>query len=126
MLLNVNKTTRLYKIHPDGRVENDYLFLFQNTDTKAHRYYFEIVGNDKIKIVRPKSDFHLGAGKKKKKVVVLETKDVLVKNDRRDTPIPITIHAYAVDDPKKISVLRKTVFVYPAIGEVEKAMKKAE
>jgi len=120
MLLNVNKTTRLYKIHKDGTVENDYLFLFQNTDTKAHKYIFE-VDNKKIKIVRPTEPFHLGAGKKKKKVVVLTTSEVLTENTRKDTPLPITIHAYAIDDPKKISVIRKTVFVYPRIDLVKKA-----
>ncbi len=126
MLLNVNKTTRLYKIKPDGSVENDYLFLFQNTDNKAHDYYFEIKGNDKIKIVRPKEPFHLGAGKKKKKVVILKTTEVLAKNNVKNTPIPITIHAYAVDDPKKITVLRKSVFVYPMLSEIKKAKAKGE
>ncbi len=124
MLLNVNKTTRLYKIKPDGSVENDYLFLFQNTDSKDHDYYFEIKDNDKIKIVRPKEPFHLGAGKKKKKVVILRTEDILAKSSVKDTPIPITIHAYAVDEPKKISVIRKSVFVYPMITEVEKVKEK--
>ena len=124
MLLNVNKTTRLYKIHPDGRVENDYLFLFQNTDNKPHKYYFEVQGNDKIKIVRPKEAFHLASEYKKKKIVVLETKDILAKNEAKDVPIPITIHAYAVDDPKKISVFRKTVFVYPSVTELKNKVKK--
>jgi cytochrome c oxidase accessory protein FixG len=36
MLLNVNKTTRLYKVLDNGVVQNDYLFLFQNTDSKKH------------------------------------------------------------------------------------------
>ncbi len=124
MLLNVNKTTRLYKIYPDGRVENDYVFLFQNTDNKPHKYYFEVQGNDKIKIVRPKEAFHLASEYKKKKIVVLETKDILAKNEAKDVPIPITIHAYAVDDPKKISVFRKTVFVYPSVTELKNKVKK--
>ncbi len=119
MLLNVNKTTRLYKIHKGGVVENDYLFLFQNTDTKDHKYFFEIDNKD-IKIVRPNKPFHLGAGKKKKKVVVLTTDKKLAENTRKDTPLKITVHAYAVDDPKKITVIRKTVFVYPRIDLVEK------
>jgi cytochrome c oxidase accessory protein FixG len=126
MLLNVNKTTRLYKIKSDGSVENDYLFLFQNTDSKDHDYYFEVKGNDKIKIIRPKEPFHLGAGKKKKKVVILQTKEALANSDVKNTPIPITIHAYAVDEPKKISVFRKSVFVYPMKSEIEKAKAKGE
>ncbi|MEJ2437905.1 MAG: cytochrome c oxidase accessory protein CcoG [Sulfurovaceae bacterium] len=115
MLLNVNKTTRLYKLLDDKGVENDYIFLYANTDNKDHEYYFEIVGNDKIEIERPQEPFRIGAGKKKKSVVVLTTHDILVSDDRKDTPLPITIRAYAVDDPENIVVTRKTVFVYPRI-----------
>jgi hypothetical protein len=59
--------------------------------------------------VRPKEPFHIGAGKKKKKVVILKTNEKLVVNTRKDTPIAITVHAFATDDPKKITVERKTV-----------------
>jgi len=120
MLLNVNKTTRLYKILDNGSVENDYIFLFTNTDSKPHKYFFEIVNNDKIKIVRPKKPFNLGAGKKKKKVVVMRTSDMLADDARKDVPIPITIRAYAVDEKKKIVVDRNTVFVYPRSDLVKK------
>jgi len=120
MLLNVNKTTRLYKILDNGVVENDYLFLFTNTDSKEHKYFFEIVDNDAIKIIRPKGSFKLGAGKKKKKVVVLQTTKELANDARKDVPIPVTIRAYAEDDKELITVLRKTVFVYPRIDLVKK------
>jgi len=113
MLLNVNKNTRLYKILDGGVVQNDYLFLFQNTDSKEHMYYFEIVDNDKIEIVRPKESFSIAAGKKRKKVVVLQTKEKLADDARKDVPIPVTIRGYATDDKEKIIVERHTVFVYP-------------
>ncbi|MGW8168532.1 MAG: cytochrome c oxidase accessory protein CcoG [Sulfurovaceae bacterium] len=113
MLLNVNKTTRLYKLLEHDGVENDYIFLFTNTDSKPHSYYFEIVGNDDIKIVRPKEPFRIGAGQKKKVVVVLETHEELADDARRDVPIPLKIRAYAVDDKKNIVVDRESVFVYP-------------
>ncbi len=121
MLLNINKTTRLYKVLDDGRVQNDYIFMFANTDSKDHTYTFEITDNDKIHIVRPKEPFKLSAGKKKKKVVVLETSEELAHNTRKSVPVPITIKAYAVDDPKKVVVERKTVFVYPRADLVKKA-----
>jgi cytochrome c oxidase accessory protein FixG len=120
MLLNVNKTTRLYKILDHGVVENDYIFLFANTDSKPHKYYFEIVDNDKIKIDRPREPFRIGAGKKKKKVVVLLTEEQLANDTRKDVPIPLTIRAYAVDDKEKIVVDRKTVFVYPRADLIKK------
>ena len=123
MLLNVNKTTRLYKVLDNRVVQNSYIFLFTNTDSKEHTYFFEIVDNDAIKIVRPKEGFKLGAGKKKKKVVILQTAKKLANDTRKDVPIPVTIKAYAEDDKDKIVVTRKTVFVYPRIDLVEKVEK---
>jgi cytochrome c oxidase accessory protein FixG len=108
MLLNVNKTTRLYKVLDNGVVQNDYLFLFQNTDSKAHTYYFEIVNNDKIEIIRPKESFSIAGGKKRKKVVILQTKEKLADDARKDVPIPVTIKAYAIDDKEKIIIERHT------------------
>ncbi|WP_456485956.1 cytochrome c oxidase accessory protein CcoG [Hydrogenimonas sp.] len=124
MLLNINKTAQLYRFTHNGKVVNDYIFLFQNTDSKDHTYYFEVVGHPDIKIVRPKKPFKLAAGKKAKKIVQLEAVKPLVKDARKDTPIPITIKAYAVDDPEKIVVERHTVFVYPRWDIVQKHLKK--
>lgn len=120
MLLNINKSTRLYKVLDKGVVENDYLFLFQNTDNKKHEYYFEVEGIKGIKIVRPRNSFFLKAGSKKKKVVILSTDKKLIKSNTQDTPIPITIKAYAKDDPKRVVVYRKSVFVYPRLDKLKK------
>ncbi len=124
MLLNINRTTQLYKIHDDGTVTNAYTFLFQNTESKDHTYYFEVEGHPEIKIVRPKKPFKLRARQKAKKVVVLSTDKVLVKNPTKDTPIPITIKAYAVDAKDKVVVKRNTTFVFPRLDLYEKKIKK--
>ncbi len=124
MLLNINRTSQLYKIQPNGVVENSYIFLFQNTDIKDHKYYFKVLNNKDITIKRPSKPFKLIKGKKVKKIVILQTDKVLVKDMQKDTPIPITIRAYAVDDPKKIFVDRKTVFVYPRWDIYQKYIKK--
>ncbi len=87
MLLNVNKTTRLYKIYTDGSVENSYLGLFQNTDTKKHKYYFSIDNKD-IQIVSPKEPFEIAARGKRKKVIILKTNKVLSKSHKA-TSIPV-------------------------------------
>jgi cytochrome c oxidase accessory protein FixG len=120
MLLNINKDTRLYKLIDGGRVENDYTFLFQNTDNKKHQYYFSIEGLEGIDIIKPEKPFSISAGFKKKKIVILETGKILVKSNKQDTPLPITIKAYAVDDPENIVVFRKSVFVYPRIDKLKK------
>jgi len=120
MLLNINKGQRLYKVLDNGVVQNDYIFMFANTDRKDHTYFFEIVGNDKIKIKRPSEPYKLGAGKKKKKVVILETAEKLADNTRKDVPIPLIIRAYATDDKEKITVDREMVFFYPRADLVKK------
>ena len=120
MLLDINKSPRLYKLMEGGVVQNDYIFMFSNTDSKDHTYYFDIVGNDKIIIKRPLEPFKLGAGKKKKKVVVLEAREPLSNDTHKDTPIPVKIVAYAVDDKEKIMIERQAVFMYPSIDKLKK------
>jgi cytochrome c oxidase accessory protein FixG len=112
MLLNINKTTQLYSIQENGVVQNSYIFLFQNIDNKNHEYYFEVVSHPEIKIIRPSESVRLNAGKKAKKVVLLQTSETIVKDETKDTPIAIKIRAYAIDD-KNIFVERDTVFTYP-------------
>ncbi len=50
----------------------------------------------------------------------MQTSKELANDTRRDITIPITIRAYAEDDKELITVLRKTVFVYPRIDLVKK------
>lgn len=118
MLLNVNKTTQLYKIKENGLVTNNFLFLFQNTDSKAHKYALEIVDHKKIVIERF-TPFTLSAKKMAKKVVVLGTTERLVNDATKDTPITVTIRAYAIDDPQRVQVFRKAVFIYPRADELK-------
>jgi cytochrome c oxidase accessory protein FixG len=118
MLLNVNKTTQLYKVKENNEVTNNYLFLFQNTDKKAHTYVLEIVDNKDIEIQRF-TPFKLGAKQMAKKVVVLSTTKRLVNDNTKDTPITVTIRAYAEEEPEKIQVFRKAVFVYPRVDELK-------
>ncbi len=123
MLLNINRTTRLFKISDNGKtVSNAYTFLFQNTDSKDHKYYFE-VSNKNIIVHRPGEPFMLKAGKKIKKIVILRTDKELVKTNKKDTPIPIKIKAFAVDDKKDITIFRNTVFFYPRQSELEEYRK---
>ncbi len=129
MLLNINKENRLYSVskQSDGkvRVDNSYIFLLQNTLNENHKYYFEVIApeglNGTIKINRPTKPFLARPSVKKKTIVRLTTTDVLVKDARKDTVIPITIKAYAVDDKEKVVVYRKSTFTYPRYDIIEKA-----
>ncbi len=127
MLLNINKENRLYSIKSTEagklRVDNAYTFLIQNTTDKDHEYYFDIITpkgmEGQIKIGEPAKPFKVKPGVVKKKVVVLYTEDVLVKDNRRDTILPITIHAYAVDAKEEITVLRESTFTFPRLDQLK-------
>jgi len=112
MLLNINKTTSLYKINSDGSVENAYIFLIQNTDSKDHTYVFEL-DNSKLEIVRPTKPVFIRAGGKSKEIVVIRTREVLVEDDRRDTPLALGVKAYSIEEPERVFVHRDSTFIYP-------------
>ncbi len=125
MLLNINKETRLYSVkHLSNNkfaVENSYIFLLQNTENKPMKFFFEVIPpkgmEGKIEIIKPLKPFRVIPGLKKKKIVTLKTTKMLVDDNRKDTIIPITIHAYALDKDGKpskvVSVIRHTIFVFP-------------
>jgi len=114
MLLNVNKTTQLYKIKEHHKVVNNFLLLFQNTQRKKYTYNLEVIGKYKGKIkIERFTPFTLSRGKLAKKVIRLATTQMLVDDPRKDTPLTVTLRAYAQEDPKKISVIRKAVFIFP-------------
>ncbi len=130
MLLNINKEEgRLYSVKRVDEnivhIENAYVFLLQNTLSEPHKYYFDVIAPEgmegKIKIKKPTAPFTATPNNKKKKIVILYTDEVLVSDDRKDTIIPITIRAYAMDDKEKVVVDRQSTFVYPRIDIVNKA-----
>jgi cytochrome c oxidase accessory protein FixG len=118
MLLNVNKTTELYKVKEDKVVANNFVLLFQNTESVPLTYVLEVVDNPDIKITRFEP-FTLSPGKLAKKVVILETDKILVSDNTKDTPITITLKAYAKEDPEKVKVFRKAVFIYPRLDKLQ-------
>lgn len=118
MLLNVNKTTELYKIDEDKTVSNNFLLLFQNTQSIPLTYNLEVVDHPDITINRFEP-FTLSPGKMVKKVVILKTDKQLSTDNTKDTPITLTLKAYAKEDPQKIVVYRKATFIYPRLDELK-------
>ena len=116
MLLNINRTSELYKVNKSGEVENAYVFLFENTDANAHEFYFDVSAEEakaQIKIERPKAQISLKAGEKKKVVVVLSAPKAAFAGTNEQTT-KIKIHAYAADDKEKINIKRQTIFAHPS------------
>ena len=109
MLLNINRTSELYKILDENEVENSYVFLVQNTQNKEHTFYFE-VDDKNIEISRPNKPFILKAGSKQRVIVTLKSKNENLSD--KDLLKHINIKAYATDEPA-ISVQRQSTFIYP-------------
>jgi cytochrome c oxidase accessory protein FixG len=118
MLLNVNKDTELYKVKDGNVVTNNFLLLFQNTESKTLTYELEVVDNPDIKITRFEP-FTLSPGKMAKKIVILETDKLLVNDSSKDTPITVTLKAFAKEDPEKVKVLRKATFFFPRADKLK-------
>lgn len=119
MLLNVNKTTQLYKTYEGGEVVNNFVLLFQNTQKETYTYNLEIVGDYKDKFeIKRFTPFTLSRGKMAKKVVQLSTKERIADDARHDTPITVTLRAYAQEDPTNIQVFRQAVFIYPRSDKI--------
>ncbi len=74
--------------------------------------------NPNVKI-RRFTPFSLSPGKMAKKVVILETNKILVKDKTKNTPITVTLRAWAKEDPKRVQVFRKAVFMYPRIDKLK-------
>ena len=120
MLLNVNKTTQLYKVKDNQEVTNSYLMLFQNTEDKKHKYQIEVVGKyaGKFEIKRFKG-LTLSPGKLSKQLLILSTKERLVDDNTKDTPLKVMIKSYAVDEPERIFVFREIIFFYPRADKLK-------
>jgi len=121
MLLNINKTTQLYKVYEDNEVRNNFVLLFQNTQKERYTYNLEVIGEYASKVeIKKFKPFKLSRGKMAKKVIQLSTKEILVNDNTKDTPITIMLKAYAQENPEKVHVLRKAVFIYPRADKLKK------
>ncbi|MDR3345668.1 MAG: cytochrome c oxidase accessory protein CcoG [Campylobacteraceae bacterium] len=120
MLLNINRGTQLFSVSNDkGGIENAYTFLFQNTDSKGHKYYFEVLNKD-ISIVLPKEPFNLSAGASLKKIVVLRSDIGSSLSENEGKPLSVKVRAYAQDDEENIFVEKEIMFFYPKASDIHK------
>jgi cytochrome c oxidase accessory protein FixG len=120
MLLDINRGSRLFSLSNDGSgIENAYTFLFQNTDSKEHEYYFEVLNND-IKIILPKEPFNLRSGEKSKKIVILNAKMDSSLKENEGKPQHVKIRAYAIDDKERIFTEKEIMFFYPKASDMLK------
>lgn len=110
-IVNVNKTTELYKIKDDNSVVNNYIFSIQNRENIVQKYFIEVVDNENFEIDRF-SSFELKPNQRVKKIIKIKTKQKLYISDMKDTPLSIKVKIFVIDEPKK-ELIKEVSFIYP-------------
>ncbi len=102
-LVNVNRTTNLYKVDVKGNISNNYVLTIQNRMDKQYTYELNVLNEDfHIKRYTP---LKLDAQKRAKTVLIIETKQI-------NPTSKIEVLFYAKED-KNIKIKKELVFVYP-------------
>ena len=110
-LLNVNKTTNLYKIKEEQKVTNNYLLTFHNTQDKAYTFDIKLEDNENFAIKRFKA-FKLEPNKRAKKILIVETKKRLFISKTKDTALKIKINSFALEN-SELTLAKELSFIYP-------------
>lgn len=136
MQLNINKEKirqfKLEKVVSGVEISNIYDFLIDNTESKNHKYFFEVrkkftdssgkstyVKDENFMITKPKKAIDIKAHKTRRKAVVIQAKSFRSKDDGSSLVVPIMIFAYALEDKERIIVSRPTTFIYPSQKEYD-------
>ena len=107
-LVNVNKTTQLYKIKENNIVANNYVLTIHNTQDETLNFNIKVLDEKNYKIKRFEN-FNLDANKKIKKVLIIETTENYIKSEKNISDIDIEISTLN----KKFKVIKKISFVHP-------------
>ncbi|QKF59554.1 cytochrome c oxidase accessory protein CcoG [Aliarcobacter lanthieri] len=107
-LVNINKTTELYKVTEDKKIVNNYILTIHNTQDELLTFDIKLQDQENFKIKRAESPT-LEAGKRAKIVLIIESlndmKYVQIKN------IPIFIEVSTKE--KDFKVVKKLIFSKP-------------
>lgn len=110
-LLNINKTTNLYKIKEEQKVTNNYVLTFHNTQDKEYTFDIKLDDTENFRIKRFKA-FKLEPNKRVKKIFIIETKKRLFISKTQNTALKIKINSFALEN-KDITLSKELSFIYP-------------
>ncbi|RXJ65454.1 cytochrome c oxidase accessory protein CcoG [Halarcobacter ebronensis] len=110
-IVNINKTTQLYKIAEDKTVSNNYLFTFANSQDKELLINIELENKKDFEIKRFES-FILKPNQRVKKVVVVKSKKRLFLSDTKDTALNLKVDIFANENRDKKQTWDLS-FIYP-------------
>ena len=107
-LVNVNKTTQLYKIKENNIITNNYVLTFHNTQNETLNFDIKLLDEKNYKIKRF-DNFSLDAGKKIKTVLIIETTINYINPVNKISDIDIEFTTF----DKKFKVTKKISFAHP-------------
>ena len=107
-LVNVKKTTQLYKIKENNIIANNYVLTFHNTQNETLNFDIKLLDEKNYKIKRF-DNFSLDAGKKIKKVLIIETTINYINPVNKISDIDIEFTTF----DKKFKVTKKISFAHP-------------
>ncbi|MFA7021910.1 cytochrome c oxidase accessory protein CcoG [Aliarcobacter sp.] len=107
-LVNINKTTELYKINEDKNISNNYILTIHNTQDEDLTFNIKLQDEENFKIKRFEQ-VSLKSGKRAKKILIIESTNDLKNIDSKN--IPINIKIYTLE--KDYKIIRKLVFSKP-------------
>lgn len=107
-LVNINKTTELYKISEDKKIVNNYILSIHNTQDEALIFDIKLQDEKNFRIKRFEK-ISLEAGKRAKSVLIIETTNEFDKSSNNS--IDIYLEVFTQD--KKFETVKKMVFFHP-------------
>jgi cytochrome c oxidase accessory protein FixG len=111
LLVNVNKTTNLFKIDENNIVKNNYVFTIQNTQNQPYTYDIKVNHTDfEVTNFTP---FTLVPNQRVKKVVSIQTNKVLHLSNDKNTPVSLEVTVFAQENPDTIKSNKSIAFMYP-------------
>lgn len=111
LLVNINKTTNLFKIDENNIVKNNYVFTIQNTQNQPYTYDIKVNHTDfEISKLVP---FTLAPNQRVKKVVSIQSNKVLHLSNATNTPVTLEVTIFAQEDPDTIKITKPIAFMYP-------------
>ena len=91
-LVNVNKTTELYKVTDDGKILNNYILTIHNTQDLPLTFDIKLKDESNFKIKRFE-EVLLEGGKKAKKILIVESLNDLKNISNKNIPIFVEVYA---------------------------------
>lgn len=119
VLINLNRTSQMFYLTADKKVENPYLVMLENKTKEIHYYTIKVEGLNDLSILRPTRDIKVSPDSKKRVVLVLKYLSSLesIKAIGKNGVVNIKINFIAKNSDEKtkqsLNSSIKTVFAYP-------------